>query len=845
MKNVVKIGWKYVVLFAWFLLSIVLFEHFLYKGNTDMTKEISKASLPVVSVRYDGHDLNKMFGYTEDIDFSLIRDGITPLSEDRNISFRVYKKENNISKIEYELRSVDESRFIESGEVSDLTLTTDYIDAQIAFKDLILDKTEYMLKIIISTVSGRKIDYYARIVKDDDLGFEDKVDYVYYFSECTFDKERAADELVKYLESNKSGDNTDFNHVNIHSSLDMVTWGNLETEVLSSPVCYIEEIDSKSAVMKLKYLLRAGIDDEEKLYEVEERYRFIKGSDRMYLMEFDRYMNTLILSGNDVVFKDKLMLGICSEDFEFKENESGNTYAFVYAGSLYIVNSKENSFATAYTSYDGKNYDDRSINDNHGIKILNVDDEGNAYFYVYGYFNNGNHEGKVGINLFRYNAKHNVIEEIIFIDYKKPYELLKSDVEKLAFLNNEGKFIVYADESIWMIDTETLEISILAKGVLFENLFVDEDGSMAAWPSKGEDGKVTEIAVLNAYEGKMFAIKAQNGEAVKPMGFMGEDFIYGRAKNDDISVNIFGEVLFPMYQLNIIAKSEAVMKQYEEDNIYVVDCKINDNLVTLTRMEKNDEGEWASVAPDSIVNINMEESFKNNTETVATENLKKIVQVSLANEMDKKKMKITNPKLMLTEGLNEVLIGDDDTKSFHVFKGEEKIGSYGSVSEAVIKAEEVLGVVMDCDGHYIWKKETYNKVNQIMKITGTKADDEYSSLETCIETVLEYEGYPTNVENFIKEGKDTAEILESAIPESKATRLVNVSLEVLKYYVNKDIPVIVEAGENSLLLVGYNETSTVWMNPQSGNTMKVGNDEAERFYENNGKRFLVVQTWES
>lgn len=845
MKNVVKIGWKYVVLLAWFLLSVVLFEIFLNRGNTDMTRDIPKASLPVVTVRYDGHDINKMYGYTEDIDYSLIRDGITPLSEDRNLSLRVYKKNNNINKIEYELRSVDKSRFIESGEIEDLTFASEYIDARLTLKDLILDNTDYMLKIVVTTISGRKIDYYARIVKNDSLSFEEKIDYVYYFSECTFDKERAADELVKYLESNKTGDNTNFNHINIHSSLDMVTWGNLKTEIVSSPVCYIEEIDSKSAIMKLEYLLKAGVDDEEKLYEIEEDYRFIKGSDRMYLMEFDRYMNALILSGNDIVFGDKLMLGICSDDFEFKENESGNTYAFVNEGSLYIVNSAENTFATAYSSYDSKNYDDRSVNDNHGIKILDVDAEGDVLFYVYGYFNNGSHEGRVGIDLFGYDAKHNIIKEIVFLDYDKSYMLLKSDVEKMAYFNSDNQFFVFADNSMLMIDTEIPQKTVLASGISYNDLYVDKSKCMSAWPSKTVDGNVKEITVLNAKDGKMFTIKAQNGEAVKPIGFMGEDFIYGRAKLSDVSVNVFEETLFPMYELSIIAKSESVLKKYREENVYVVDSKINENLVTLTRMEKNENGEFVSIAPDSIVNIQMDEVFINNKETVATENLKKIVQVSLKNEMDKKKMKNTNPKLVATEGLNEVILDEDNIESYFVFKGEEKIGSYASVSEAVNTAEAVLGAVMDNDGHYVWKKETYRQVNQIMKIEGTRADDENSSLETCLEVVLDYDGYASNVEKYLEEGKEADEILESLIPESKTTELVNVSTEALKYYLNRDIPVIVTAGSNSLLLIGYNDSSAVWMNPQSGNVMKVSNDEAERFYEKYGKRFLVVQTWDS
>ncbi len=845
MRKIIKAGWKYIVLLVWFLLSVAFFEYFLNRGNTDMTQEISKASLPVVAVRYDGHDVNKMFGYTKDIEYSLIRDGITPLSEDRSLSFRVYKKNNNISSVTYELRSVDGSRFIESGEAENREDSSDCLDVRLVLKDLILEDTEYMLKITVTTISGKEIYYYARIVENENLSFDEKVDFVYYFSECTFDKERAQNELVKYLESNKSGDNTNFNHINIHSSLDMVTWSNLETEIMSEPVCYIEEIDGKSAIMKLEYVLKAGVDNEDKIYAVEERYRFIKGSDRMYLMEFDRYMDSLVMSPNEIVFGDKLMLGICNEDFEFKENESGNTYAFVNKGSLYVVNSKENTFVTAYSSYDADNCDDRCLNDNHDIKILDVDDDGNVRFYVYGYFNNGNHEGRVGIDLLTYNLAHNIIEETIFIEYDKSYQLLKSDIEKMSYLNTEGDFYAYIDNCIYSIDTATMEFTVLEENISFNDLYADISRCISAWPSRTVDGNVKEIAVLNEKSNEMFTIKAVNGEALKPIGFMGEDFIYGKANISDISVNLFDEVLFPMNTVNIIAKSEAVMKKYEEDNVYVTDCKINDNLITLTRMQKNEDGEFESIAPDSIVNIQMESKYLNNKETVATENLKKIVQISLKNEMDKKKMKNLNPKIAVSERLNEVVLPKTFYDNYYVFMGEEKIGSFASVSEAVNVAEANLGVVTDREGHYIWKKETYRQTNQIMKITGTLADDENSSLETCIETVLEYEGYSQNVKNYLKNNESPAEIFEKIIPESEAIELVNVSSEALKYYLNRDIPIIAAAGSNSLLLIGYNDSSFVWMNPQSGNVMKVSNEEAERFYEKFGRRFLVVRTWDS
>ena len=75
--------------------------------------------------------------------------------------------------------------------------------------------------------------------------------------------------------------------------------------------------------------------------------------------------------------------------------------------------------------------------------------------------------------------------------------------------------------------------------------------------------------------------------------------------------------------------------------------------------------------------------------------------------------------------------------------------------------------------------------------------------------------------------------------------LRNVSTEELKYYLNRDIPVIVMAGEQSVLLIGYSDSVNVWMNPQTGNIMKVDVSEAERFYEQNGYCFMVVEVWKS
>ena len=192
-------AWKYVIIAAWFVASLFFFGYFLNRGNTDLTKEMSPASLPVICVRENGHDYNRMFGYTAEMDYSVIRDGITPLEPGRKLNVRVYKMGEKINGISYELRSIDKERFVEEGEVTTYTQTSEYMDLSFAFKDIISEKTDYSLKIILTLENDRKAYYYARIFEDDTLNFSEKLDYVYYFSNCTFDKETAQDEIGKYM----------------------------------------------------------------------------------------------------------------------------------------------------------------------------------------------------------------------------------------------------------------------------------------------------------------------------------------------------------------------------------------------------------------------------------------------------------------------------------------------------------------------------------------------------------------------------------------------------------------------------------------------------------------------
>ena len=66
-----------------------------------------------------------------------------------------------------------------------------------------------------------------------------------------------------------------------------------------------------------------------------------------------------------------------------------------------------------------------------------MDEGGNVEFAVYGYMNRGRHEGEVGLQLYHYDSGKNTVEEDVYIPYNKPFSMLRSDLEKLLFLDKD------------------------------------------------------------------------------------------------------------------------------------------------------------------------------------------------------------------------------------------------------------------------------------------------------------------------------------------------------------------------------------------------------------------------
>jgi len=823
-----------------FFLSLFIISGVMNQGNTDMTTEMSPASFPLIYMNLDGGRVNCLHGYAQEMEGSYLRDTITVIPQGRTVQFEIDKFNADIQKISYELRSVDGERLVENGEITNKEESKESISASVTLKDLIETQTEYNLIFLLETQTN-EIRYYTRVILSEDYAIGEKIAFVEDFHKRTFDKE-AAKELTKYLESNAEGDNSTYARVDIHSSFNQITWGDLQPEKVTEPVIDVKEIASQTGAFELKYIVATSEGKNKTYYNVEEYYRIRYTPDRIYLLDFERTMRQIIDEKADIYASNKISLGITDTDFAFVESDGGNVFAFVNSNRLYSYNVTDNKLAVIYGFYDKDNADIRTMYDHNGIRILGVDEAGNVRFMVYGYMNRGRHEGCVGLQICAYNSQTNTIEEEIYIPYQKSYQVLKSDVEQLSYISKNNQFYVMLGRTIYAVDLTERIYEVLASHLYDGSYQISESNAMIVWQDSEDRYADKTLTLMNLNSKKRSEIEAGAGEMIAPLGFMGEDLIYGLARETDIVKDETGRITFPMYKVVIQDEQGKVLHTYSQDGAYVTGSRIEDNQITLTRVGRNENNEYVEIEDDQIMSTELAEVGDNYTETVITESYEKIVQIAVKSNIDSRSVQVLTPKEVLFEGGRELVIDNEkEEKEFYYVYGKDGIaGIFMNPGSAVNLAYSISGVVLNDNGAYVWQKGNRSIKNQIMAITGTEITAEKSSLAVCLDTILKFEGVMRNTEYQLNRGDTVIEILEENLPPSQILDLTGCSLDAILYYVNKDIPVLATLNDgNAVLVIGFNELNIVVMDPLTGTVYKKGMNDSTAWFGENGNCFIT------
>ena len=833
-----------------FLLSVFVISTMLNKGNTDMTTEMSHATFPSVVFKADGMKYNRMKGYITDMDIYRMHDSMTPVGADRKLSIEIDSFDNVIQKISFQVRSVSDGRLIEDTEVLDYIESEEGMTADITLKDLMAYGEEYSLCIYLTTGDNKVIRYYTTVVRNDDTAYSEKLDFSYNFSDTTFDRSRGK-ELATYLESNEQGDNTTYERVDIHCSLDQICYGTLNISRISEPEAVIRDIDDETAVIDIIFRAEVPENNRKKRFMVYETYRMRLGDERMYLLDYERTMDQIFDMDKGNLTENKAILGIVDRNVVMSENNDGNCLAFINCGRLFVYNMSESKLAYVFGFYDDDLADLRELDPDNGIKIFSVDETGNVRFAVYGYLNRGIHEGMNGISVYYYDSVRNTVEEEAFIPYNGSFEFLEYDISRAAYANSSGEGFFYLNDSFYKVDLRTGSTEILAEDLDSDHFCASSNGQMAAWVDYyGEDRYSSNLSLLNMVTGSLKNISVLPNEGIVPVGFFGDDIVYGIARREDILEDLSGHTVFPMYQIKICDWNGNLVKEYVPQNSYVTDVVRGDGMYTLKLSSISGAGIMTPLPDDQLLDNSTPLHGKNVTELAVTDAYETITQLVLKKSVDLKNLQILNPKQVIYEGERSAKIdGMPVEKNYFVLTYNGRVKDVFSKScDAVTVADTENGTVRDNRGRTVFRHTTMPEKNQIMAISeeiaqAVQVSGRADTLRACIDVITSYENVPLK-EYPAGDNLSEADIIESVMEKSTALDLCGCDLDSVLYYTARDIPVIASMADKYYLIIGYNKVILVIMDPMNGDLERVNRGEYEEYFANSGNRFYTYSYYE-
>ncbi len=202
---------------------------------------------------------------------------------------------------------------------------------------------------------------------------------------------------------------------------------------------------------------------------------------------------------------------------------------------------------------------------------------------------------------------------------------------------------VLADGTLYRIDLKKDEKKVLAENLTDERYAVSDDGHLMVYQTGGKTDKSATLHIMNLKSGEDYTIKAEDGENLRPLGFINGDFIYGKVNPADTGITVSGEEITPMYEVQIrnSKNKEAAQYNFTEQSIYTTDVLIDGNLLTFNRVIKDGET-YNSTKQEYVTNNEERKESKIVFETYVSENTGKQMRFTFADGVKRNKNRMKN-----------------------------------------------------------------------------------------------------------------------------------------------------------------------------------------------------------
>ena len=786
-----------------FILAVLVFSALYNREKSEETRELTGSSLPLVNMVEDGYAINQMNGYLEEMELSALRDSLTLLPSDRNLTVQVETCGYEIQNLDYQLLSLVDGSLIENGRIKNLTREDGQLQAEFTIANPILLDQEYMLEFDLDLGSHGICHYYTRLVQRSGQELAPYLEYVRDFYVNCIGDSLTADEISN-LEPDHIAGNSSMHTLDIHSEVAKLTWGDMDVELMKRAVPTVREINATTASITQTYVVASR--DEEGLtsyFTVTEFYRMRLKQGAVVLLDFNRETTELFDASQPVLSDDGLNLGVTGAQVTYQGNASAEIAAFVTNGTLWVYDRSANRAVRVYgfSGYDSSEY--RQGQDDHAIRIVSVSEDGDIVFLVYGYMAGEQREGQNGLGVYEFHAERNVVEEKLFLPIDGSYSYIKNDLDRLCYCSADGQLYCYLEETIYRIDLATGRSEEMLTGISEDCLIVSDDCGVIAWMDQMDAVGSTSMTVHDLENGEELHVEAPAGQNLKVLGFMNRDIVYGLAEDGALIQNADGRKQLAMYKVCIIDTAGNLLKEYEADGYCVTGITTDEELMELKRVAVTKKG-YEEAESDHIIYRGQDEaeSISIGLEVDDVQGTEVYLVLSVDGE-NKNLLSMKSRMLVRDDGKETV------AETVHVAPEGYRVYGNGqlqtvtdSAAEAVQLADSCVGVVLNQQQAYIWERGNYAS----------------SAMLDPASLPAELLSAPADADALQKILGSNAEILN----------LSGCELDTLYYFLDHGSAVVAELSEDTtVLMVGYDIYNVWFCNPDTLETYAMAKEDAE------------------
>lgn len=849
MKKIINILIKMIVMIIVFVITIIFVNKFENRQYNNLAVEMEAGKLPLVYVKYDDQYINCLHGYTMSVDTTLLRDAITPVSDEKRVQLLVDDKNEYVEDYSYEIRSIAGDSLVEDGELQVDGQENGYNILNIDILMNLESDMEYMLVLKLHGDNDEIARYYTRIVVNADYHAAELLDFANKFNEATFDFDEYEEKSFIYpyqsafKENNKNADyDAAMGHISLASSYDDILWSGIEPMKITSSIPTIKEIDVNYAVIQLDYITMNQLEDSEpNYYAVSEYYRLCYNDDgSITLMNFDRYVDEYFNREEVDSANNVYEIGVVNGgQVEYRYSSDNKKVSFVRNGQLWLYDYSNNKIYMVFGFWLDDIENIRDTYSNYDINIISMDDDCNMTFAVYGYMNRGDHEGKLGISLYTYNADSLELDELLFVECNEPYAVMKEEVSRLTYYDGEN-FYFLLNNKVTCINVADKKMSYYVDNVSANHVFVSSNMEVMAYYKSDVQTENDTIYMVNFKSGSTYEFKAGSSECLTCYGFNDSDMIYGVSYVSDSSYSIDEEAFLqndidetalnniPAYKLCIINEDGEQIKEYNKDGNYIVDVSIEDDVLYMTRASIN--GNSFVLSSDDFITFKEDDDnpVVKAVERKSAEGIRKMyfsfpsnIYLTYVPYINITKNKVAD------KPVNMVVSIEDEYANYMLYDNLGLAGIYEVAGDAINDAIDIEGIVVSKKGEVVYRQSQSQEYNTIASaIFHYSSNSVEQSLWDCVYMTLTYQGITLDYEE-LSAYDNPVEAL-TALGKYEAADISGISLDMLLSYVSDGIPVISRIDDGRyVLVVSYNSEAVRYYDPVIDDEVRVSRQEYE------------------